>query len=151
MPVRYTQRRRLSPAHEAALEVEYAPIDALVGLSDYVSLHVPHTADTDRLVDAALLARFKPDAVLVNTARGGVVDEQALVDALSTGRLRAAALDVFVEEPLPAGHALAGLPNVVLAPHVGGGSGGGHKGHVRDALANIARAARGEPLLHRVN
>jgi phosphoglycerate dehydrogenase-like enzyme len=150
MQVRYTQRRRLALAHEAALEVEYAPLDTLVAGSDYVSLHVPHTAETDRLVDAALLARFAPEAVLINTARGGVVDEAALVAALTTGRLRAAALDVFVEEPLPAGHPLASLPNVVLAPHVGGGSGGGHKGHVRDALANIARAARGDALLHRV-
>ena len=150
MRVLYTRRTRLAHGHEAMLGVEYAPLDALVSSSDYVSLHVPHTAATDRLVDAALLALFKPGAVLINTARGGIVDEAALVAALTSGRLAAAGLDVFVEEPLPAGHPLASLPTVVLAPHVGGGSGGGHKGHVRDALANIARVARAEAPLNRV-
>jgi phosphoglycerate dehydrogenase-like enzyme len=150
MRVLYTRRTRLAPADETMLGVEYATLDALVSSSDVVSLHVPHTGETDRLVDAALLARFKPGAVLINTARGGLVDEAALVAALTSGRLGAAGLDVFVEEPLPSGHPLAALPTVVLAPHVGGGSGGGHKGHVRDALANIARVARGEAPLNRV-
>jgi phosphoglycerate dehydrogenase-like enzyme len=150
MRVLYTQRTRLTPAQEAQLQVTHAPLDALVAASDYVSLHVPHTAETERLVDAALLARFKTGAVLINTARGGVVDEAALVEALTDGRLAAAGLDVFADEPLPAGHPLAALPTVVLAPHVGGGSGGGNRGHVRDALANIARVARGDAPLHQV-
>jgi (S)-sulfolactate dehydrogenase len=88
--------------------------------ADVVSLHVPLTVGTRGLIDEARLASMKPDAILVNTARGGVVDEAALAAALRAGRLGGAALDVFETEPLPAGSALAGCPNLILTPHVAG-------------------------------
>lgn len=86
--------------------------------SDHVVLTVPETDETRGLIGRAALERMKPGAVLVNVARGGVLDEDALVDALSAGRLRGAALDVFAEEPLPGDHPLWRLPNVVVTPHV---------------------------------
>ncbi|MCZ2097192.1 MAG: hydroxyacid dehydrogenase [Anaerolineae bacterium] len=95
-------------------------LDALVGEVDVLSLHVPLTESTRGLVDAARLARMKPGAILVNTARGGVVDEAALAAALRSGRLGGAALDVFDDEPLRAGSPLAGAPNLILTPHIGG-------------------------------
>jgi (S)-sulfolactate dehydrogenase len=95
-------------------------LDALFGEADVLSLHVPLTESTRGLVDAHRLARMKPDAILVNTARGGVVDEAALAAALRDGKLGGAALDVFDDEPLRAGSPLAGAPNLILTPHIGG-------------------------------
>jgi (S)-sulfolactate dehydrogenase len=99
---------------------ERVDLDALLARADAVTLHVPLTSATHGLVSAERLARMKPGAVLVNTSRGGVVDEAALAAALRDGRLGGAALDVFVEEPLPAGSPLAGCPNLILTPHVAG-------------------------------
>jgi (S)-sulfolactate dehydrogenase len=95
-------------------------LDELLAESDVVSLHVPLTRATRGLVDAARLARMKPDAILINTARGGVVDEAAVADALRGGRLGGAALDVFDREPLPAGSPLAACPRLLLTPHIAG-------------------------------
>ncbi len=95
-------------------------LDALLAESDAVTLHIPLTTETRHLIDATRIGRMKPEAVLVNSARGGVVDEAALVAALRAGRLGGAALDVFEHEPVPAGSPLAGVPNLVLTPHVAG-------------------------------
>jgi len=97
-----------------------ATLDELLAVSDAVSLHVPLTDATRGLFDAARLAAMKPGALLINTARGGVVDEPALAAALRDGRLGGAALDVFEAEPLPAGSALAGAPNLIATPHIAG-------------------------------
>jgi len=94
--------------------------DVLLGEADVVSLHVPLTPETRGLVDAARLALMKPEAVLVDTARGGVVNEADVAAALRAGRLAGAALDVFGTEPLPAGSPLAGCPNLILTPHIAG-------------------------------
>jgi (S)-sulfolactate dehydrogenase len=96
------------------------PLDALLGSSDVVTLHVPLTAATRGLLDAAAIARVKRGAVLINTSRGGIVDEPALAAALRSGDLGGAALDVFAREPLGAGSPLAGCPNLILTPHVAG-------------------------------
>ena len=104
----------------AAVRLLHGPdgLERLLRECDAVVLCLPETPESRRLVDAAALALLKPSAVLVNVARGGVVDEAALVAALRNGRLRGAALDVFSAEPLPAGHPLWDLPNVLLTPHV---------------------------------
>ena len=100
----------------ARLGAQRVPLDELLARSDVISLHLPLTPQTRHLIDGPALARMKPGAILINTARGAVVDETALLAALRDGRL-AAGLDVFAEEPLPPGSPLPTLPNVVLTPH----------------------------------
>src|SRR5205807_7546314 len=95
-------------------------LDPLLGQSDGVCIHPPLHVDTERLIDAEAIARMKPTAVLINAARGPIVDEAALVAALREGRLGGAGLDVFETEPLPADSPLRSLENVFLSPHVGG-------------------------------
>ena len=97
--------------------VEVVDIQTLLAQSDFVSLHLPMSPDSRHFVDADTLAAMKPGAALINTSRGGVVDQSALVEALTTGTLVSAALDVFEPEPLPADDPLRALPNVVLTPH----------------------------------
>jgi len=99
---------------------ERRDLDALLAESDAVSLHMPLTPQTRGLFDAARLARMKRDAVLINTARGGVIDEAALAAMLREGRLGGAALDVFDKEPLAADSPLAGAPRLLLTPHIAG-------------------------------
>ena len=95
-------------------------LDELIAESDVISLHVPLVAATRNLMSAARLAMMKPDAVLINSARGGIIDEAALAIALKTKRLAGAALDVFDDEPLKAGSRLADCPNLILTPHIAG-------------------------------
>ncbi len=102
---------------KSAPGVRFVDLDTLLAESDVLSLHLLLTDETRGFLSAARLARLKPGAILVNTARGALLDEAALVEALRAGRLRHAALDVFTQEPLPAGHALAGLDNVTLTAH----------------------------------
>jgi (S)-sulfolactate dehydrogenase len=95
-------------------------LEALLKVADVVSLHVPLTDATRNLIDGAALSRMKPDAVLINAARGGVVDEPALAEALRSKRIAAAMLDVFEIEPLPGGGPLCDVPNLILTPHIAG-------------------------------
>jgi len=124
--------------------------DLLSG-SDIVSLHLPLTADTHGLLDKAALARMKPGAVLVNTSRGAIVDEDALVDALCGGRLAAAGLDVFDVEPVSPDNPLLGLDNVVLTPHVTWYTVDTMRRYLVEAVANCRRLRDGQPLAHVVN
>ena len=118
MRVLYHSRNRLTPAEERESNAEYAGLDALLAQADFVSLHVPLSEETRRLIGAAELSRMKLTAYLINTARGPVVDEVALLAALQLGVIAGAGLDVYENEPaLTPG--LADLPNVVLLPHVG--------------------------------
>jgi D-3-phosphoglycerate dehydrogenase len=95
-------------------------LDAALTRADFVSIHCPKTPETIGMFSATRLATMKPTAYLINTARGGLVDETALYDALKSGKLAGAGLDVFEQEPPPAGHSLFELPNVIMAPHVAG-------------------------------
>lgn len=112
----------LSEADPAWRESQAVSLEELLSRSDALSLHVPLTQQTRHMIDAAALAKMKPSAVLVNAARGGVVDEQALASALKEGRLAGAALDVFENEPLsaPDGAIFAGVSNLILTPHIAG-------------------------------
>ncbi|SEJ56587.1 hydroxyacid dehydrogenase [Achromobacter sp. NFACC18-2] len=112
----------LPPGHPAWGEAgaEPLPLDDLLAQADVVTLHVPLTPETRHLLDAARIDRMRAGAVLINTSRGGIVDEAALANALRAGRLRGAALDVFEQEPLPAGSPLAQAPNLILTPHIAG-------------------------------
>ena len=98
---------------------EIVPLDTLFTESDYISLHAPLTPQTRHIINAANLGKMKPTTILVNTARGDLIDEKALAKALSEGRVAAAGLDVFEQEPLSLDHPLIRLPNVVLSGHVG--------------------------------
>jgi glyoxylate reductase len=120
MRVLYASRSRALESVERELGAEYRTLDALLGESDFVSLHVPLTADTRGLVSTPQLARMKPTAFLINASRGPVVDEAALVSALERGKVAGAALDVYEEEPFI--HPGLRRPNVVLAPHLGSAS-----------------------------
>jgi phosphoglycerate dehydrogenase-like enzyme len=126
-------------------------LDALLGRADHLVLTAPSTAETRGMIDAAALARMRPGAVLVNVARGDLVDEAALCEALSAGRLRAAALDVFSEEPLPPASPLWSLPNVLLLPHVSGTSSRFWRRQNDLILDNIRRYLAGEPLRNTVD
>lgn len=126
------------------------PLEALLAQADVVSLHVPLTEETSRLLDAAAFARMKPGAILVNTARGGLVDETALLAALDAGRLGGAGLDVFAEEPLPADHALLGRDDVLLTPHVAWLTQETLARSLTVAVENCRRLERGEALLNRI-
>ena len=130
-------------------DVPYAflPLDCLLADSDIVSLHIPLTDETRASVDPFAM---KKGAVLVNTARGELVAEARLVEALSTGHLRGAGLDVFAEEPLPRGNPLLGLPNAVLAPHIAWLTPETLVRSLTVAHENCRRLAVGEPLLHQV-
>ena len=118
------------------------PLADLLAHSDVVSLHVPHTDATARMIDAAALGMMKSHAILINTARGWL-DEAALATALREGRIAGAGLDAFVEEPLPDGHPLTGCPNVLLSPHAGGGTGGGQRGMILSVVENLQRVSEG--------
>ena len=123
---------------------EFRELDALLSESDVVSLHAPLTRKTRGMIDAAAFERMKAGAVLVNTSRGALVDQAALVDALRSGRLRAAAIDVFDPEPPSADSPLFELDNVVLSPHMAGVTMESVLRIVGAALENMKRAARGE-------
>ncbi len=150
MSILYHQRHRIPERYERMLGVRKTTLNDLLQDSDFVSLHVPHTPETERLLNAESLALMKPTAFLINTARGGLIDEEALTACLRDKRIAGAGLDVFVQEPLPANHPFGKLDNLVLAPHTGGGSGGGQRKLIGQVLENISRVAKGEEPLHQV-
>jgi phosphoglycerate dehydrogenase-like enzyme len=132
------------------LGAERRDLDDLLEASDVVSLHLPLTPETEGLIDRAALARMKPGAILVNTARGGLVEETALVEALTSGRLLAAGLDVLAEEPPPPDHPLLSLDNVVLTPHLAWLTQETLTRSFEVALENVRRLRDGRDLLFRV-
>lgn len=129
---------------------EFRPLDSLIEESDIVSLHLPLAAETTGLLDAGRLARMRRGAVLVNTARGGLVDEPALIELLRSGHLAGAGLDVFAQEPLPPAHPMLELPNVVLAPHLAWHTPETVMRSLEVAVENCRRLLAGVPMLHQV-
>jgi D-3-phosphoglycerate dehydrogenase len=125
-------------------------LDAALPRADFLSIHCPKTAETIGMFNAARLRRMKPTAYLINTARGGIVDEPALHDALVSGRLAGAGLDVFEQEPPPAGHSLFSLPNVIMAPHVAGVTREAVDRMSEQTARNILSVLDGDPLRQNV-
>lgn len=128
---------------------EYLP--ELLRRSDFVAITAPETSETRELIGAQQLTLMRPGAVLINLARGSLVDEDAPVEALMERRLRGAALDVFRSEPLPADHPLRNLENVLITPHVGGTSGRFWERETDLIVGNVRRYLAGEPLENRVD
>jgi len=127
-----------------------ADLDAALPHADFVSIHCPKTPETIGMFNADRLKRMKPTAFLINTARGGIVDEAALHAALSSRKLAGAGLDVFEQEPPPAGHALFALPNVIMAPHVAGVTVEAVDRMSEQTARNILSVLDGDPLRQNV-
>ncbi len=138
---------RLSVERERELGVTYVSLDALLRQADAVTVHVPLNAATRNLIDAESLSLMKPTAVLVNTARGGLVDEKALAVALRDGQILGAGLDVLSEEPPPLDHPLLELANVILTPHSAGPTWQSFPRRFANCFANIERVQSGKPPL----
>jgi glyoxylate reductase len=145
----YNRTRR--PQVEKTLGVHFVPLETLLRESDFVCVLTPYTRETRNLIGPRELAFMKKTAVLINTARGGIVDETALYEALKKGQIWAAGLDVFEQEPVPPDHPLLTLPNVVALPHIGSAS---VRTRIRMAVLaaeNLLQALRGERPAHLVN
>jgi phosphoglycerate dehydrogenase-like enzyme len=145
MSVQYYDIARLTEAEEDALGVRFVLLPELLRTSDVVSLHVPLDDSTRNLLGAAEFAQMKPGAILINTCRGPVVDEAALCQALQSGQVAAAGLDVLVEEPPAKNHPLFALPNVTLTPHSAGPTWENWTARFRNGFDNVQRVAAGRP------
>ncbi len=151
MRVLYTSRHPDGEPSAAELGAEHVDLDTLLGESDFVSIHTPLTAETRHLIDAGALAKMKPSAILINTARGPVVDPDALYHALRDQAIAYAALDVTDPEPLPPDSPLLTLPNIVIAPHIASASVATRGKMARMAAENLVAGVRGDRLPHCVN
>jgi glyoxylate reductase len=145
MTVLYCNRQR-RPTAEETLGVRHVSREELLATSDYVVLTVPLTAETHRLIGRAELARMKPTAILINVARGAVIDTEALTEALSTRRIYAAALDVTDPEPLPRDHPLLRLENVIITPHLGSATEQTRQRMAEISVENLEAGLSGRPL-----
>lgn len=142
--------RRPRPEVEQELDARYVTFDELLSQSDYVMLCCPLTEETRNVIDADALTKMKPTATLVNIARGGVVDTDALTAALSERKIYAAGLDVTEPEPLPRGHPMLALDNVTIMPHLGSATVQTRRMMAKNSVENLKRGLRGEPFLNEV-
>jgi phosphoglycerate dehydrogenase-like enzyme len=134
----------LSIEEEKKYQATYAPVEEILRTADVVSLHLPLTRETEKIINASMLALMKPTAILINVGRGPLVDEAALAEALRNKKLAMAAVDVFSREPPPKDHPLFGLPNVILTPHLAGSTLESGTRIISMAVDNLARVIRGE-------
>lgn len=153
--VYYTPRRK-PPELEASLGVSYRSLPELLTTADVVSLHLPLTPETRHLIGEPELRLMKGSALLINTSRGGLVDEAALIRAIAQKQIAGAAIDTFTVEPLPPNYPFLNLPDEVkprllLTPHLAGVTRQAFARMLRNAIENMARVARGEPARHVVN
>jgi len=147
---------RLSPEEEKVLALTYVGFQELLRISDILTLHIPLTKETRMLIGSRELALMKPTAILINASRGGIVDDEALIDALKSNRLKGAALDAFDPEPIPSNHPFLSLDGelqkrLILTPHVGGATRQAHRRMYQEAINNILRVIRGEEPKYVVN
>ncbi|MCL0047802.1 NAD(P)-binding domain-containing protein [Dehalococcoidia bacterium] len=138
----------LHPSRERGLtyEVEFVALEELLSQSDVVSIHVALSSETEQLIGATELRLMKKNSILINTARGGVLDQEALLECLIEKRIAGAGLDVFESEPLPPGHPLIQLDNVVLSPHVGGMAYNGTMRGLEMSVENLESYAANNPI-----
>jgi phosphoglycerate dehydrogenase-like enzyme len=141
----------LAPERERELALRKGPLHDLLAVSDVVTIHVPLMPGTRHMIDAAELKKMKRTALFINTARGGLVNETALCNALLDGAIAGAALDVFEQEPLPTTSPLIGLGNVILTPHISAGTRDAMATKMKAIFDNVARFYRGEPLKNAVD
>jgi phosphoglycerate dehydrogenase-like enzyme len=135
---------------ERRLDASYVPLDDLLSRADVLSIHVPLTPQTRHMIGVAELRRMKASAVVINTARGGIVDDAALAAALLEGRLAGAGIDVFEHEPPPVDHPLLSAPRTVLTPHIAAGTSDGLAAKIDACVINMLRVADGLEPLHQV-
>jgi phosphoglycerate dehydrogenase-like enzyme len=140
----------LAPARARELGVARARFHEVLAGADFLSLHVPLTPATRHLLSDETIARMRPGAIVINTARGGLIDEAALCRALSAGHIGGAGLDVFEAEPMPVESPLCGFTNVVLTPHISAGTRDALSAKMRALFANVRRFYAGQPLRNQV-
>jgi glyoxylate reductase len=145
MKVLYSDSMRLNPTEEKDLDIEYKPLDDLLRASDFVSIHTPLTPGTRHLINTEKLKLMKPTAILINTARGAVIDEQALAKALKEHWIAGAGLDVYEKEPIDPKNPLLALDNVVLVPHMGSATTQTRSAMSELAARNLLAVLRGTP------
>lgn len=150
MKVIYYNRTRLESDLETELQVQFGSLTDVLQQSDFVTLNTPLTPQTEKMIGKTELDMMKSSAYLINTSRGGVIDEIALVEALRNKRIAGAGLDVFVKEPIPFDHPYLALKNVVLTPHIGGGRGGARESQARAIFTNIRNFFNGQPVEYRI-
>lgn len=151
MKILYTNAERCDPALEEALGLEHTTLDHLLQDSDFVSVHTPLTPETHHLFDDQAFAQMKSSAILINTARGSIVDPDALYKALSNQQIAAAAIDVTDPEPIPMDSPLLTLENLIITPHIGSASLQARQKMAAIAIENLLAGLRGDRLPHCVN
>jgi glyoxylate reductase len=151
MRLLYSSRHRCSPELEADLGLEFVDLDCLLSASDFITLHTPLTPETHHLISDAQLAQMQPSAILINTARGAIVDPDALYRALSNGQIASAAIDVTEPEPIPLTSPLLTLENLIITPHIGSASLQTRRKMAEMAIANLIAGLQDQPLPFCVN
>lgn len=142
----YYDAFRLSPEQERELDVTFCPLDELIPCADILSLHIPLTEQTKGMISRERITAMKPDAILINTARGGLVDEEALIEALQAKKIRGAGLDTFAQEPPSPDNPLFRLDNVVLTSHGGGAVIENIRPRIQHVYDCIEKFEHGEPI-----
>jgi len=150
MRVVYSNRNQLPAAQENKLDVAYLPLERLLAESDFVSVHATNLPENRGLIDGKTFSAMKPTAYFINTARGPIVDEDALYGALTKGVIAGAGLDVHVVEPRPIPSPLATLSNVIFTPHIAGGSRTGIVKEIETIMSNCRAVRAGQPVAHQV-
>ncbi|MDD5748415.1 MAG: NAD(P)-dependent oxidoreductase, partial [Actinomycetota bacterium] len=147
----YYDPLRMSEDEEKQLCVSFMELDELIRTSDIVSIHVPQVPETDNLISAEKISEMKPGSILINVARGKVVDEKALVNALNEGHLAGAGIDVFTKEPVTMDNPLLDAKNVILSPHIAGATNEARLRIITTSVQNILSVLRGEKPVNVVN
>ncbi|NDB50616.1 MAG: D-glycerate dehydrogenase [Nitrosopumilaceae archaeon] len=150
MTTKYHIRTRLSKIHEKRLGIEFVSFSELIKTSDVLSLHVPHTKQTHHIINLNSLQKMKKTAILINTARGKIINEKDLIRALKTKTIAGAALDVFEKEPIGKNHPMTKMQNVVLAPHIGSSSAETRAKMAQITVQNLVLGLQGKKMIHSV-